>query len=460
MSDVVAKPDVEGADAPRKRLDSLNDLAGTVATWLLAAIFLTLPLNNLRPFREIALADILIVFLLPIAFYLFVVRLIAGRRFGSLPKWLWIGAALLVLSMLLVALLPPYDPERLVASFDAYGTEAGSSTVVGVRVIFALIVFPIVIGVVVDRWSTIRLLVNAWIIGVSISCAVAAIDVFLGLGLQKALSYDPETTGAYILYLDRQVGLSDHPNALSLMAVMVSPLIMMRMKSRAGLLRYGPVLVLICLGVLLSGARSGIVGLVLAAGLVMIMDPRFRSAIRGLRLRTGLAIGTGLVAVLLLLFAAAAAPPDSGVGKLVPSSVGRLLRSSDTTTSASDKERQTRIHDSIGYIKERPVLGYGFKWVESSHNTVLQLLLAGGVSGLVGFFLVLAGYLKAGFSLRRLVPEDQRDTCIALTISLLIYVISGLVTNHIFERYLYIPAGLLLAMLLLSKAAPVTRNEQ
>ena len=427
----------------------------SIAKWLLAAIFLTLPLNTLRPFKEIALADILIAFLLPFAFYLFVVRFVVGRRLGSLPKWLWVGAVLLLISMALVELVPVVNPERLVDAFDTYKIEGGSSVVVGMRVIFALVAFPIVIAVVADRWSTITLLVNAWIIGVSISCAVALLDVVLGTSIQQTFAYQPDLIRGYLVVFPgeaaRQVGLTDHPNTLSLTAVMVAPVIMARMKSRQGLKRYGPVLLLITFGILVSGARVGVAGLILAVGFTCIMDARFRSMVRGLRTRTIVLAVVGLVALTSLLAVAIIAPPDSGVGKLVPSSLSRLSPS-ENTTEISDTERGSRLDDSIGFIKERPVLGYGFQWVESSHNTVLQLLMAGGILALAGFFLVLIGYLKIGFGLRNGLSDTRRDLSVAVTISLLIYVISGLVVNHIFERYLYIPAGLILAIYLIQKA--------
>lgn len=427
----------------------------SIAKWLLAAIFLTLPLNTLRPFKEIALADVLIAFLLPVAFYLFVVRFLVGRRLGSLPVWLWIGAALLLVSMALVELVPVINPDRLVASFDTYKIEEGSSVVVGLRVIFALVAFPILIGVVADRWGTIKLLVNCWIVGVSISCAVALLDVVLGTGIQQAFAYQPDLIRGYLVVFPgeaaRQVGLTDHPNTLSLTAVMVAPVIMARMKTRQGLKVYGPVLALITFGILVSGARVGVGGLALAVVFTCLMDARFRSMVRSLRTRTIVLIVAVLVALATLLAVAIFASPESEIGKLVPSSLSRLSPS-ENTTEISDNERGSRLDDSIGFIEERPVLGYGFQWVEASHNTVLQLLMAGGILALVGFFLVLIGYLKIGFGLRRHLTGDNRDLSIAVTISLLIYVISGVVINHIFERYLYIPAGLILAIYLLQKA--------
>lgn len=443
-------------------IDSLDRLAGTVAKWLLAVIFLLLPLNALRPFKAVALADVLIALLLPIAFILFLTRYVRTGRIRWLPKWLWIGTALLLLSIVLVQLVPPLEIQRLSFSFDEYGVEDRSSMVVGIRVIFALVAFPIVISLIVDRWSTINLLVTFWIVGVSISCAVALIDKLIGTDLQSTLSWDPESIKGFLIVYPgeapRMVGLTDHPNTLSLTAVMASPLVMSRMKSRQGLLRYGPALLLIAIGVMVSGARAGVIGLALAVILTLVMDQRFRTAVRGTNRRTLAAAAAVFVVMVAVLWIGVNAPPQSTAGKFVPASVSRLLRPADTTKRISDRERVNRLNDSVGYIKERPVLGYGFEWVETSHNTVLQLTLAGGIIALVAFFMVLLGYLKIGFGLRKLVPPNMEAAAVALTISLLLYVLSGLVVNHIFERYLYIPTGLILALFMLQKGRTEDRR--
>lgn len=452
-------PTVDGpADNGSGVIGWLNGAAGAFGTWLLAATVLFMPLNTLRPIKEIAVADLLIVLLLPVAFFLFLTRFVLRKRFGQFPWWLWAGALLLIASIALVELVPPDGLERLAASFDIYGLKTEPSVVIGIQVIFALVAFPVAISVIVDRWSTVDLLLSLWIAGVAISCAVAVLDSFFGFDIQSALAYDPDGIRGYLMVFpgeaNRMVGLTDHPNTLNLTALMVSPLVMARMKSRRGLLRYGPVLLLITLGVLLSGARSGVVGLVLAAALTVLMDERIRNVLRNLQFRTVIAIAAILVCLTALLSVGVNSSPESTAGKLVPSSLSRMLRPMESGTSISDNERESYIDDSITYIGERPLAGYGFEWVESSHNTVLQLLLAGGPLALVGFYLVLIGYLNMGFRLRFRIPDGMGDSSVALTVSLLLYAISGLVDNHVFERYLYIPAGLILAMYLLQKMVP------
>lgn len=437
---------------------SLTDLAATVGKWLLVLVFLTLPLNTLRPVGEIALADFLIPALFLISFLLFVTRASVRRKVFLLPRWFWIGSAILVLSIGLIELFPAPDPGRLVAAFDNYGVQESLSIVVGSRLILALAVFPVVVGLLVDRWTTVRLLVNAWIIGVTVSCAVAVLDAYFGFGLQKFFAYDPDTIANYLSAAPgdpaRHVGLTDHPNTLSLTTVMVSPLVMAKMTSRQGLIRYAPVLALMVLAVAASGTRTGLIVIAIGAVLTLAFDRGVRQAFSSLSTRTVVAGISIILVVAVLIGLAGAAPPESEVGKRVPASLSRIFNEDGVSSAYANNEREAWIEDSIDFISERPVLGHGFQWVEASHNTVLQLLLSGGVIALVGFALVIGGYLKLGFGLRSVIPEDLETTSVALAISLILYLISGITTNHIFERYLYIPAGLILALYMLHLTRP------
>lgn len=446
---------------PGEARHSPTDLVATAGKWLLALTFLTLPLNTLRPVRGIALADLVIPLLFLAAFVLFLARASVRKSVFQLPGWLWLGSGILVLSIGLIELFPPGDLGPLVSAFDTYGVEESKSVVVGSRLLIALVIFPVVVGLLVDRWATIRLLVDAWIIGVTISCVVVVLDTFFGFGIQKALAFDPTTIA---IYLDqstgdpaRQVGLTDHPNTLGLIAAMVSPMVLAKMESRRGLVTYGPVLMLLTLGIVASGSRTALIVLAVGFALMVGLDERFRRTLGSLRIWTKLAMLVGFVAVVALFSVAASAPEsdvgnsDSGPASAVPSGLDRTFNPGGVSATYANNEREAWIRDSLEFISERPLLGHGFQWVEASHNTVLQLLLSGGVIALVGFFVVIGGYLKLGFGLRSRIPKDLENTCVALAISLVLYLVSGLTTNHIFQRYLYIPAGLILALYVLQK---------
>jgi hypothetical protein len=444
-------------------LERIVRLTWLISAGLLVAAFFTLPMSAIRPFGEVAIADVFIGLLLPFALVLFLVNIVFKGRLGDYPKWLWISTGLLLLSIALVEVFPASGLDRLAEAFDTYGLETGSSLVVGIRVIFALVAFPIIISLIVDRWSLADLLVSFWIAGVLLSCVVAILDAVLDLGLQKAFSYDPDSITGYLVVFPgdspRMVGLSDHPNTLSLTGVMVSPLVMARMKTRRGLMIYGPILLVIVIGVLTSGARVGVVGLALAVGLTLALDKRVWPTIRSLGKRTLVGIGLVVAAGLVLLFVAAYSPSDSTLGKMVPSSLSRMIRPSEDTRAISDRERESRIDASLDFISERPLLGYGYNWVETSHNTVLQLILAGGVAGLAGYFLGVIGYLLIGFRLPSNVPEDRRNFCFAIAISFFVYVASGVVSNFVFGRFLYMPAGLILAVHMFQLARKEPRSE-
>lgn len=430
-------------------------------------MFLTLPLNTLRPVAGVAMADLMVPIIFLVAFVLFLTRASVRKSVFQLPRWLWLGSGILLLSIGLVELFPPGDPGRLVSAFDTYGVQESLSVVVGSRLLIALVIFPVVVGLLVDRWATIKLLVDAWIIGVTISCAVVVLDTFFGFGIQMALAFDPTTVA---IYLDqssgdpaRQVGLTDHPNTLGLTAAMVSPMVLARMESHRGLVSYAPVLVLLTLGIVASGSRTSLVVLAVGVALMIVLDERFRRTLGSLRIWTKLAALVGSVAVVALFSVAASAPSESDVANPVssspvPSGLDRTFNPGGESATYANNEREAWIRDSLEFISERPLLGHGFQWVEASHNTVLQLLLSGGVIALIGFFLVLGGYVKLGFGLRSRVPRDLEGIGIGLTISLILYVVAGITTNHIIERYLYIPAGLILALGVLQKKEPRTNQ--
>lgn len=71
---------------------------------------------------------------------------------------------------------------------------------------------------------------------------------------------------------------------------------------------------------------------------------------------------------------------------------------------------------------------------------------------MIAFGLAMAGYLKMVFRLRSIVPIDLRFTCIGLMISLVLYLVMGMVNNQIVDRHVYIPPALIMGMFLLAQA--------
>lgn len=424
----------------------MDQKLSTAGMWLLAAAFFFMPLNALRLTTDLTYGDVFVVFAFGIAALLLVTR---SRSLPKLPVWFWAGGAILLLSIVIVQLFPPESITKLNISFpDFDGVSPGSNSV---KLIGAMFVFPLVVAIIVDSWKAVGLLVNAWIAGVTVSCAVAMCDAYLGTGLQIGLAYDPEMTRGFIELIDpaRHYGLTVHPNALSLTAMLSMPLVLAKMTDARRVMMLSPVLLLMVFALFLSGSRIGLVGFALALLFTLVLNPVVRRTLitRDPRVVFTVIAGVAVTAVLLFLVplhSFSLADKESGG----PATISRV-DSSDPSSQESDSLRRQYFEDSVEYIKERPLVGYGFQWVEASHDLYLQMLLSGGILALIGFLTVMVGYVRESWILRDRVPGRTRGLVLALGISVAVYLISGLLGNGILGRYLYLGPALLLAISLM-----------
>jgi hypothetical protein len=447
--------------------------------WLLAGAFFALPLNALRPVDALSYGDLLLLLAAGVAALVVVFR----RQLPEVPAWLWGGAVLLLISALLPQVFPPASVAPLKASFPDVLDQ--SAFVSALKLLFGAAALPVVVATLARDWRSISLLVSAWIAGVAFSCAVAVSDAYIGTDFQLALTYDlVSVVGFFVIEPARSIGLTVHSNALSLTAVMVTPLVIARMTDFRRVLYFYPLFLLLLVGILLSGARAGLVGILLAVVLTLVASPQVRSVLLGRDYRVVLTLGGGLIATAALVLGLSIQPSSraadfyadqqasTGAGLLASVSARPLtdvlLASStdedapptisrfgggDESAAVSDGLRRQYLEDSATYISERPFLGYGFRWVETSHNIYLQLLLSGGILALVGFLTIASGYVRAGYRLRSSVPEPHRTMASAALVSFILVLITGMVSNSILDRYLYLPAGLIFAMSMISKRA-------
>ncbi|MGB0120595.1 MAG: O-antigen ligase family protein [Solirubrobacterales bacterium] len=420
--------------------------------WILAAAFFFMPLNALRLTSGLAYGDIFAVLALGIAALMLLTK---ARPLPKIPVWLWAGGSILMLSMLIVLVFPPDSVEALNISFPDFVNETSAGT--AVKLLGALIVIPLVVAIIVDSWKAVGLLVNAWLAGVAVSCAVAMSDAYLGTGLQLALAYDQEMSRGFIELLDpaRHFGLTVHPNALTLTAMLSIPLLLAKMTDARRLMIFFPVLLLLLFGIVLSGSRIGVVGFGLGLLLTLAVNTEFRKTVFTWDPRVALTLVTGLLVSLVLLFAVPlqSFSLDETQENDGPAGVSRV-NPDDSTAQESDALRRQYFEDSVKYIKDRPLVGYGFQWSEASHNIYLQMPLAGGVLALIGFLTVMLGYMKQGWVLRDRVPAPMKGICLALGISVAVYLVTGVLGNGVLSRYLYLAPALLLSITLMISRRP------
>ena len=114
---------------------------------------------------------------------------------------------------------------------------------------------------------------------------------------------------------------------------------------------------------------------------------------------------------------------------------------------ASDIGRLDLLREAARDLTRNPLLGIGFTRVRDAHDIYVQLWHGGGLLALAAFALFSGGTLWEGarqYRQRRAPPIP--DLIVALMISLFVWLFIGLVQNAIYDRYLYLPAALIITL--------------
>jgi hypothetical protein len=120
----------------------------------------------------------------------------------------------------------------------------------------------------------------------------------------------------------------------------------------------------------------------------------------------------------------------------------------DATTSNADSVRRLVLRKSWHEARDHLATGIGFSRVLDSHSLVIQFLLAGGIVALASFCFWIWKVCGLGFSLatRGRGPPQVGQLAGAFSCALVAWLVPGLLNPQLLERFMYIPAGLLLAM--------------
>lgn len=349
-----------------------------------------------------------------------------SRRNPTVPGWLVAAALGLVVAGLL-------------ATFRT--TPSGNLAPV-VQFAGTMLVVPGMMALALTTARRIDVAVTVWLVAVSISVAVGLADRVGHLGI------DARLTGLdFVLYTGRAPGLTLHPNHLGMTTAMALPVALARALSadprRSGAfaamhLGFAATMVL---GIALSGSRAAVVGGVFGlVALAIFMGRRRRGT-----LVAGLVVVVGLGAVAVPLTTS-----GGNVGLLV---IERLLGNDDSSV-VSDGARNEVRSEAIASTKANPLVGVGFSVVREAHNVYLQLLQAGGVLALLAWMCFGAGGVLES---RRLsqdanAPPIVHELAPALGAVIALWMVMGLAQNTVYDRYLYLPIGLLLACRALSVA--------
>ena len=112
-------------------------------------------------------------------------------------------------------------------------------------------------------------------------------------------------------------------------------------------------------------------------------------------------------------------------------------------SNESDRAREALRTQGLSDFWHRPLWGNGYNYLTRAHETHVQILASAGVLGAIAYVLYFGSALKGGWDIRREYP----DLGTAVWISTGVWLILGFMENQIADRYLYVPIGILVALL-------------
>lgn len=298
------------------------------------------------------------------------------------------------------------------------------------RLAAAMILAPMLIGIMGSRLGIVTLLVDAWIASMAVSGLIATADYLFGTG------FGPAITG--IPAFSRSAGIATHPNHLAITAVLTIPLCIARLsasRTTGGRLLSGVGVTAAALAILVSGSRGGLIAGIAAFLLALLwMQSRIRS-----RSAMRLAIVAALASTIFMILS----PSTSFVA--IERTFGQ---SPSEQTEVSNRLRAESRSDAIEVIKKNPLVGSGTDWLRGVSNIYLQLLAASGIVGLIAYLTYLLGYFRLSIKLRSSdrIPIDLRAIAAGAGLSAVLLALVGVVENQISDRYLYFPCGFVLAV--------------
>ena len=322
----------------------------------------------------------------------------------TIPRYIRVGVWCIVLSGLLSILFTD--------------STAADSAVLG-RFAIAIGITPIVVAYAGSGSpKRLMLLVEAWLLSAVVSAAVALCDRFAHTNLSPLGGQFP----------GREPGLAYHPNALALACALGLPVALALALDSAGgrrlrLLAYAALLVG---GILVSGSRGGLIAALVGVLVVLLRQATLR--------QTSWVMALCAFAILFGHHERFAA---------VERLLGRQGVSYYSVTN-SDQERAVRLHQGIDDVLRHPVTGVGLAHLRDAHDVYLQLLSSGGVLILIGFGVFAYGLFATGVRLHTPLGVGAFAAVCA-------WLLAGLVENQIYDRFVYVPAGLVIAIALLER---------
>ena len=403
-----------------------EDILGSIGFVLILVAIPLLTSNAVRISHSMSLGDPLLV----LGGAVVLARRYRGLLVGSVPAWLPLAAVGVLVAALLAA-FRGHVMSDLVPGFEFAGT---------------MIAMPIVVMLALDSARRVEMVVEAWLFVASVSALVGVLDLKFGFGINQRL------TGVdYVGFTQRAAGLTLQPNHLALVSAMAMPVAALRASRRLSSQVFAVAnarnlfyLFALGTGVLLSGSRAGLAAAVAGLAVLPLFQP-------GRRRSLGLLAVAGLIVVAL-----GALTFDSSLASKLGIVTGQRFTGQAAGTQISNSYRSQAYAAALHVIVANPFVGQGFQGARTAHDIYLQLLEVGGLIALAAFLAFMAGTIAMA---RRLaatndLPWSLVSLASALGASAVVWLVIGLAQNELYDRYLYIPAGLLLAARLMLHEGP------
>lgn len=352
-----------------------------------------------------------------------------NAAFRTPPWWVKTLVFALLLGVLLQVAFPPdpaYLAQRVV--LDAGGSlvhTTGNLSLTNLFVAFKFIIAvaatPLAFAAAV-RFDVraVRWLAISFAVGAALSGAVATLDYF-GAGVGAAITGLGGTSA-------REAGLADHPNFLAGALVIAIPFAFWLLFDHSRRLRVtgAASLLFMVFGVYASGSRGGAVTAVLVLGMCLVLQPRTR-----------VYVANYAAAALCVVGFIAIAMPSFGA------SILRVTRlSGSATTEGSDTVRALVAAQGWRDYHHSPFTGIGLQASTDASLVYLQELAAGGLILFAAMLIYMGGAVWESF---RLVPRSTLAG--AVLAALLGTLILNFFTASLTDRFYYVPAAILVALL-------------
>lgn len=358
--------------------------------------------------------------------------LLRGHITGVAPPWILVPPGMLLASGLL-AILAADDSGSLVQTL---------------RFSVTLAAMPLIVMLAASTRGRLERLADCWLLAAVVTSVVGIVDLLQVTSIGSSL-----TSTDFLAGTGRVSGLTLHPNHLGLVAAMALPVAASKLSAR-GCARATGIVALPSLlgGVAVSGSRGALVAGV--GGVVMFYLFQSHSS----RSPGAAVLAAAIVAAVAVLALSPAAGDQFGV-------VTRERLDGGSYTTESDTARRSLFADALSEGLDNPLIGQGFERVRAAHNIYVQLLQAGGVLALTGFLIFAIGLMRRAHRFAR-IPSGAAPALPAIAAasgaSIGTWLLFGVVGNALYDRYLYVPAGLVLAIGLVShrSATPAARRTE